>query len=238
MLSGVYKITNPVGAIYVGSSLNIKRRWSLYKCPTGTKNQNKLKNSLTKYGYNNHVFEVLEFCDVKIIRKRERELGLDLDCLNRANLNLTLPSYREKVQIWSVEKREKQSLILTGRKMPPHIPALVSKRFKGKKQSLEHIKKRIRRGSKNPMFGVKGEKHHNFGRTFIVSKETRKKRSKRMMNGGNIKAQKVINTKTMEIFSCIKEASYTVSLNYRALVSQISGHNKNRTPFVLYKKEA
>lgn len=37
-VSGVYKITNTVtGDFYIGSSKNVKRRWTEHKCPSNWK---------------------------------------------------------------------------------------------------------------------------------------------------------------------------------------------------------
>ena len=58
---GVYKITSPTNKIYIGQSINIKKRWNYYK-NLNCKNQTKLYNSLKKYGYESHIFEILEEC--------------------------------------------------------------------------------------------------------------------------------------------------------------------------------
>jgi len=59
---GIYKITNPKGAVYIGQSKNIDNRWKDYfklRC----KKQQRIFNSLNKYGVDNHTFEVIEECD-------------------------------------------------------------------------------------------------------------------------------------------------------------------------------
>lgn len=57
-LIGIYKITNPNGAVYIGQSVNIKRRFSKYK-KLQCEYQRKLFNSLQKYDVNNHGFEII-----------------------------------------------------------------------------------------------------------------------------------------------------------------------------------
>jgi len=81
---GVYKITSPTGAIYVGSSVDVKNRWSQYK--SGSLN-GKLKDSVLKFGYFNHLFEILEECNIVNIRERERYWQNRLSALNDFNLN-------------------------------------------------------------------------------------------------------------------------------------------------------
>ncbi len=50
---GIYKITNPKGKVYIGQSVNIKKRWGDYKCLHNCKEQKMLYNSFIKYGVNN-----------------------------------------------------------------------------------------------------------------------------------------------------------------------------------------
>jgi group I intron endonuclease len=67
---GIYKITNPVGQIYIGQSIDIKKRWCQYKSNLG-KNQRMLNYSFRKYGYNNHIFVILEECKREVLNSRE-----------------------------------------------------------------------------------------------------------------------------------------------------------------------
>lgn len=69
-MTGIYKITSPTGKIYVGQSTNIIPRIRLYK-NLHCKGQRKIYLSLKKYGWENHVFEILEECDVDNLIERE-----------------------------------------------------------------------------------------------------------------------------------------------------------------------
>lgn len=55
---GIYKLVSPSGKVYIGQSLNIEGRISKYK-RLACKNQRKLYSSLVKYGFENHLFEVI-----------------------------------------------------------------------------------------------------------------------------------------------------------------------------------
>ena len=68
---GIYKITSPTKRIYIGQSLDIKKRISKYKY-NDCKRQPRLYNSLKKYGFENHTFEVIEECSVDLLNERER----------------------------------------------------------------------------------------------------------------------------------------------------------------------
>lgn len=94
---GIYKITSPSKKIYIGQSVNIQKRfytYSLLHC----KKQPFLFNSLKKHGVENHVFEVIEECEVQKLNERERfwqdfynvlDNGLNLvltNCNNKSGL--------------------------------------------------------------------------------------------------------------------------------------------------------
>ena len=85
---GIYKITNPKGKIYVGKSKNILSRFNSYYKIQHCKQQRKLYNSLKKYGPENHIFEILEECDLSVINEREIYWILSLGCIE-FGLNLT-----------------------------------------------------------------------------------------------------------------------------------------------------
>lgn len=78
-MTGIYKIENKInGKIYVGQSVNIKRRWKehrvrafskavsnhQYECP--------LYRAIRKYGLDNFCFSVLEECNQEELNKKEK----------------------------------------------------------------------------------------------------------------------------------------------------------------------
>lgn len=68
---GIYKITNPKGKIYIGQSKHIEKRWERYSYCEYMYENNKLYNSLRCYGYNSHLFEVIEECSENMLNDRE-----------------------------------------------------------------------------------------------------------------------------------------------------------------------
>lgn len=58
-MTGIYKITSLSGKVYIGQSYNIYQRWSQYKSLDPKTMGIKLLNSLKKYGYKEHIFEVI-----------------------------------------------------------------------------------------------------------------------------------------------------------------------------------
>lgn len=69
-ICGIYKIISPSKRIYVGQSVNIYKRWSLYRI-LDCKKQTLLYNSLKKYGINKHKFEILEQCSPEELNQKE-----------------------------------------------------------------------------------------------------------------------------------------------------------------------
>ena len=67
---GIYKISSPTGKIYIGSSVNIERRFTNYKY-LQCQQQPKIYNSLKKHGPENHIYEILEECKVDKLIIRE-----------------------------------------------------------------------------------------------------------------------------------------------------------------------
>jgi len=66
----IYKIVNPKGNIYIGQSRDYKKRRRQYgklRCV----NQHKLYRSFIKYGFENHVFEVVEKCNIEELDEKE-----------------------------------------------------------------------------------------------------------------------------------------------------------------------
>jgi len=104
---GIYKITSPNGKIYIGSSNDIENRFCKYK-NLKCENQSKLFNSLKKYGFEEHKFEIIEECDVKILLERELYYGILFEVLDKKKgLNCRLPKSGEHYIYMSEETKRK-----------------------------------------------------------------------------------------------------------------------------------
>lgn len=84
---GIYKILCVDNdSIYIGSSSNIKQRWSAHRLKLKNKSHNpKINNCVIKYGVNSFVFSIIENCDISMLIQREtywaeyyRNLGFNL----------------------------------------------------------------------------------------------------------------------------------------------------------------
>jgi group I intron endonuclease len=88
MAGVIYKITNPRNKIYIGCTIDFKRRLSEYR-RLSMAGQVKLYNSLVKYGYDNHKFEIIEECSNEILHEREIYFIKYYNCI-KEGLNIRL----------------------------------------------------------------------------------------------------------------------------------------------------
>jgi len=91
----IYKITSPANRIYVGQTNDFNKRLIAHKHSIKRKNSRHviLINSFKKYGFDEHIFEVLEECDDSLLNEREIYWIKELNTFNADNpfgMNMTL----------------------------------------------------------------------------------------------------------------------------------------------------
>lgn len=230
---GVYKITNPNNQIYVGSSKNIERRFKQYKYLRKNE-QHKVRNSILKYSYDNHKFEVIEECSLQELLIKERYYCLLYNVLDRTNLNLKIPKLNDKNKCYSQDVLDKMSKIHKGKKLSEAHKKVLITSLKGKKQTVEHINKRKMFGSKNPAWGnsyFKGKKH---------TEKTKEILSKQRIGfgllGENNNSKKVIDIESKIIYNSAKEISILFNINYSTLKAYLNNKLHNKTNFKYLNK--
>ena len=75
-ISGVYKITNTItGDFYIGSSKDVKRRWSSHKWPSVWKKypNKQLYKDMQKYGVDKFEFQVIAEVEVDKLKEKEQQ---------------------------------------------------------------------------------------------------------------------------------------------------------------------
>ena len=75
-ISAVYKITNTItGDCYIGSSKDVKRRWTNHKCPSSLKQHpnNQLYKDMQKYGVDKFDFEILAEVEESFLKEKEQK---------------------------------------------------------------------------------------------------------------------------------------------------------------------
>lgn len=162
---GIYKITNPKGKVYIGQSTNINKRKNSYK-KLQCVGQTLIYNSLKKYGWENHHFEVIEVCGVEQLNERENYWGKYYDTLEEG-LNLRLGDGRGSCSDIIKEKISKSN----SKPKPKGFGDKMSKVHLGKGRSKESKSKQSKalKGRTSPNKGKKWseESKKKFGKTIL-----------------------------------------------------------------------
>lgn len=125
----IYKITSPTNRIYIGQTINYKVRIQHYK-RIDCKNQVKLYNSLNKYGYNSHKFEIIHKCKESELNDMERYYQDLYSTTTRYGLNIRLTKSSDRSGKFSEEAKNKMSLAKMGKKRSPEVCKAISDRMK------------------------------------------------------------------------------------------------------------
>jgi hypothetical protein len=91
IVTGIYKITNPSGKIYIGQAKDIEKRWAQYRLLIC--HERKLYRSLRYYGHYYHTFEIIKECSVEELSHYERYYQEYYDVLGDYGLNSSYVSY-------------------------------------------------------------------------------------------------------------------------------------------------
>lgn len=240
---GIYKITSPSGKIYIGQSINIEKRFTYYY-RLACKSQPKLYNSFQKHGVENHVFEIIENCEIKDLNERERYYQ-DLFDVVKKGLNSTLTTSEGRSGEFSDEHKKKLRLAKLGRKTGktrPHseetklkiglankgkiksLEAIEKHRIavKGKKRTYEQKKKfsQSKIGSLNPMYGRK------------IKESSRDLQRKKISGELNYLSKIILNTQTGIFYFGLNEASKSFNISKSKLHINITKNKINKTPFI------
>lgn len=209
---GVYKITSPSGKVYIGQSIDIKRRFIEYKRLYSSKLQTRLYKSLLKHGVENHQFDIIEYCLEEDLDCSERFWQDEFDVLNRNGLNSVLQNCGNERRKYSEELLKNKSIRMSGENNPMY----------GKKGVL------------NPNYGKHGNLNYNWGNTH--SEEQKKKWSEERKGCKSNTKKEVIDTLTNRVFCTAKEASDFFNINYSTLRSMLQNRTPNITTLVYLDK--
>lgn len=141
---GIYKITSPSNKIYIGQSTNIDKRWKQYENLNKYSIGPKLRNSIIKYGWDNHQKEILEECPNNYLNELEIWWKLFYNCVEDG---LNCNYWDKGGGSMSKEVREKISLNGKGKS-----------RNKGILKTIEH-RKNISKGKLGKSINLKNRKY-------------------------------------------------------------------------------
>ena len=221
IICGIYKITSPSERVYIGQGVNIYNRYKKYKI-NSCKGQTRLYNSILKYGWENHLFEIIEECEVEDLNSRERFWQDKYDVLSEKGLNCKLTKTDTQRIIYSEESRKKMSESQKGKK--------------ASEETKQKMRDSARRGVENQNYGrVMSEEQKNKIREankgskhlvgIVRSEETKQKIREAF-------SKLVICLETGIFYSSAKEASEVYNIKYDTLLGYLSNRRKNKTNLV------
>lgn len=132
---GIYTITFPTGARYVGSAVNLRKRWHGHKTELrrGTHKNGRLKRSWNTHGESNALFAAIIFCSKENLLIYEQ---LALNAL-RPGLNICLIAGNALGVKWTEEARARISAKRSGVKLTPEHRSAIGAAHLGQKRTLE-----------------------------------------------------------------------------------------------------
>lgn len=244
--SGIYKITSPSNRVYIGQSVNIKRRFTSYK-NLECKGQTRLYNSFKKYGFKNHKFEFIHECSADELNSLERYYQDLYSVLGKNGLNCRLTGTKDRSGYVSEETKIKLSKSKTGFVMSKETRIKMSNSSKGRPKSKESLLKRSesRKGFKHTQ-ETKDKISRHFKGLFVGSKnpfygkkhtdETKAKLSEHFKSKYPNKVKKVksllriiFDENTGIYYRTVKEASYSINMKRTTLNAMLCGQNINKT---------
>jgi group I intron endonuclease len=157
---GIYKITSPSNKVYIGQSIDIDKRFKQYKSLSQTRGQKRLHYSFKKHGIDNHLFEIIESCDINLLNERER-YWQDFYNVLEIGLNCLLTDTSDSVKVYTKETIEKIRLGNLGKVIPASVRIKTSETMK-----LKGIK------PKNKMIGFDNHKSIKIISTNVLTNET------------------------------------------------------------------
>lgn len=110
---GIYKITNPLGQVYIGASKNVVKRIAEYK-RLHCHGQTKILQSLKDHGINNHTFEIVETCSFEDLSIRENYHGV-LNNVISHGLNDIIPNEDGTGLLFSKDNIKNRSMAQLGK---------------------------------------------------------------------------------------------------------------------------
>jgi len=143
---GIYKITNEeTGKFYVGSSVDIRQRWSAHKSKLrrGIHCNQHLQNSWNKHGEDSFVFEILSEVGEEFLLTEEKRWIDETMCHKReVGYNKAIfPSSPMKGKKHSRQAKEKIGKASNGRKLSAQTKRKISNAHKGRVFSEETKRK-------------------------------------------------------------------------------------------------
>lgn len=235
-ICGIYKISSPSGRVYIGQSVDIKRRLKSYRL-CRCKEQPILYRSILKYGWESHSFEVIHKCMPEALNALEKQYVDFFNSFNSDN-GMNLRDGGGSCGLMSEESKIKMGDSRRGKKHTEETKLRLSEIHKKITKSKEWCNN-ISKGKKNPSKEVRERiGKSSIGRkAFLGRKHSQEAKDKmRLSKIGNPAHNRrpVIDINTGVVYSCKKEAADCLSLKVRTLKAKLEGKITNNTSIRYY----
>jgi group I intron endonuclease len=223
--SGIYKITSPSGKIYIGQTSNLRKRYYYYLTGFNSiKEQTRLYNSFLKYGILNHIFEIIEECEIEKLDEREIYWGEFYDVLGKNGLVCRLGNGKGKC---SEETKQKMITKLTGRKQSKETIEKRIKKLKGRIASKEEKENKSK--SKLEYF-----KNNEFTWGNKISESKKEKTNNEFLKKSVL--QYDLKGNFIQEWPSIKEASIKLEINNGCISANLKGRQKRAGKYIFKYK--
>lgn len=229
---GIYKITSPSGKIYVGQSVDIERRFRVYRNPKSIKQQMAINNSILKYGSENHVFEVIEECNIDLLNERERYWQDFYNVLGKNGLNCKLTNTNDRSGKYSEATINKLRIASTGKKHSIETKKILSYKASLRKLSPERIESfsKCWKGRKRTDED-KLNKSKNSTKFWLGKKMSQEIKDKIKKNAAKPRSKTVLDTNTGVFYNSAKDVSELYNIPHSTLRGKLNGNKPNNTNF-------
>lgn len=228
---GIYKITSPSGKVYIGQSVDIESRIKKY-ANCNCKLQVRLYSSIKKYGWENHIFKIIEECSIEELNSRERYWQDQYECIGKKGLNCFLTNSNEMRKVLSDDMKSRISNSVRGFKHTKEAIQKIIEAGTGRVVS-EETKRKISESNKGIVFSK--ERRDKISKALTgrkIPKEVLEKRSKSISGEKSYKAKIVLNTQTGIYYGCIGDAAIAHNINRSTLNNYLVGSRPNNTYLV------
>lgn len=224
---GIYKITSPVGKVYIGQSSDIKNRFKVYQ-RLSCKQQVKLYNSLKKYGVENHQFDIIEYCSEEDLNCSERFWQDEFGGICKNTLNCLLQECGEERRTHGEESRRKMSQNSTSKgtrglkkNSIKVIDIITKKEYSSIREAAFYNNIGIKQLAERLRGDINNDTNLIYLEDYLQGKTIIPKRNKTLV--------RVLDTKTGIIYESITEAAKANNLNNVTLGDYLLGRYENKT---------
>lgn len=240
----IYKITSPSNKIYVGQTKNFKSRINNYK-NGHCKKQVKLFNSIKKYGFEEHHYEILEENITSLILSNEREIywikfydsnnsGLNCSKGGTGKVPLLKEEVKEKIRLATQKRWDSGEMKgMTGKKLSEdHKKAILLSNIGSKRSSetIEKLKfaKANRTLEQNENWLVSMNLRTGYKQTDETKLKIKLTRKEKINNGEIIiKTKTILCLNNNVIYQSAKEAAENLQLPNIASINNVCNGTRN-----------